>query len=316
MQGILNFLKNWVLIIALLAGCLAHNVLIAYADKTMYLIFGMLFFTFCRIDPSQLKLRRVHWIFLSIQILGAILSYYILQLCGAEEVAESVMICMLAPTAAASVVVTMKLGGDPASNATYVLLSNIAVALVVPIWFPFINPAMEELSFWTACWSILKKVMPLLLGPFVLAILLKWLLPKVHDKVASWHEVSFYLWAMCLVFSAAQMMDAIDRSDAGWGTSVLLVVCAVVICLGQFALGQGLGGRYGVRIGGGQSLGQKNIVLAIWISYMFLSRTAGETPLVVVALGAYIITQNMVNSWQLYRMRVRTEAHEATEMVP
>lgn len=316
MRGILNFLKNWVLIIALLVGCLAHNALIAYADKTMYLIFGMLFFTFCRIDPSQLKLRRVHWIFLSIQILGAALSYYILKLCGAETVAESVMICILTPTAAASVVVTMKLGGDMASNATYVLLSSIAVSLVVPLWFPFINPAMEDISFWVACWSILKKVMPLLLGPFVLAMALKWLLPKVHDKAASWHEVSFYLWALCLVFSAAQMVDAIDRSEVSWLISVLLVVCGVVICLAQFALGHRLGGRYGDRVGGGQSLGQKNIVLAIWISYMFLSRTAGETPLVVVALGAYIITQNMVNSWQLYRMRVKTEAHEATEMVP
>ncbi len=316
MRGILNFLKNWVLIIALLVGCLAHNVLIEYADKTMYLIFGMLFFTFCRIDPSQLRLRRVHWVFLSVQILGAALSYYILRLCGAEVVAESVMMCILTPTAAASAVVTMKLGGDMASSTTYVLLSSVAVALVVPLWFPLINPAMEHLSFWTACWGILKRVMPLLLGPFLLAMLLKGLLPKVHDKVASWHEVSFYLWALCLVFSAAQLVDAVDRSDAGRGVSVLLVVCAVVICLGQFALGKRWGGHYGDRVSGGQSLGQKNIVLGIWISYMFLSRAAGETPLVVVALGAYIITQNIVNSWQLYRMRMQTEAHEATEMVP
>ena len=190
MRGILNFLKNWVLIIALLVGCLAHNVLIGYADKTMYLIFGMLFFTFCRIHPSQLKLHRVHGLFLAVQILGAAISYYILKFCGAEMVAESVMICILAPTAAASVVVTMKLGGDPASNATYVLLSNIAVSLVVPLWFPFINPAMAEMSFWVACWSILKKVMPLLLGPFVLAMLLKWLLPKAHAKAASVTAIS------------------------------------------------------------------------------------------------------------------------------
>lgn len=301
MQGILNFLKNWVLIIALLVGCLAHNFLIEYADKTMYLIFGMLFFTFCRINPSQLKLHRVHWIFLTVQILGAGFSYYILKLCGAETVAESVMMCILTPTAAASVVVTMKLGGDSASNATYVLLSSIAVSLVVPLWFPLINPAMSEISFWTACWSILKRVMPLLLGPFVLAMALKRLLPKVHDKVAEWHEVSFYLWALCLVFSAAQMVDAIQGSDAGWEVSALLALCAVALCLAQFALGHRWGGRYGDSVGGGQSLGQKNIVLAIWISYMFLSRTAGETPMAVVALGAYIITQNMVNSWQLYR---------------
>lgn len=316
MRGILSFIKNWVLIIALLVGCLAHNALIAYADKTMYLIFGMLFFTFCRIDPSQLRLRRVHWIFLTVQILGALFSYYILEICGVGVAAESVMMCILTPTAAASAVVTMKLGGDMASNTTYVLLSSLAVSLVVPLWFPFINPAMADISFWTACWSILRRVMPLLLGPFLLAMLLKWLLPKVHDKMASWHEVSFYLWALCLVFSAAQMIDAIEKSDASWTVAALLAVCAVVICLAQFALGQKLGGRYGDPVSGGQSLGQKNIVLAIWISYMFLARKAGETPMAVVALGAYIITQNIVNSWQLYRKQARNEDREVTEMVP
>lgn len=318
MRGILNFIKNWVLILALLAGCLGHEYLIAYADKTMYLIFVMLFFTFCRIDPSQLRFRKVHGIFLAIQVLGAAALYYGFSCFGKWELAESAMMCVLAPTAAASAVVTMKLGGDGASNTTYVLISSLTVSLLVPLWFPFLNPAMGELPFWTACWGILRRVMPVLVGPFLLAILLKHTAVSVHDRLASWHEVSFYLWAFCLVFASAQMVDAIERSRAGLQLTLLLALLSAVLCGLQFFWGKRLGRRYGDSVSGGQSLGQKNVILAIWVATMFLSRSEGDTPMAVVGLGTYIIWQNIVNSWQLYRKRMRENAawSDHHEMVP
>lgn len=318
MRGILNFIKNWVLILALLIGCLGHEFFIAYADKTMYLIFVMLFFTFCRIDPSQLRFRKVHGVFLLIQVLGAAALYYGFSWLGRSDLAESAMMCLLAPTAAASAVVTMKLGGDGASNTTYVLLSSLTVSLLVPLWFPLLNPAMHEIPFWTACWGILMRVMPVLAGPFLLAILLKYAAVKVHDRLASWHEVSFYLWAFCLVFAAAQMVDAIERSHAGLSLTLLLAALSAVLCGLQFFLGKRLGRHYGDSISGGQSLGQKNIILAIWIATMFLSRAEGDTPMAIVGLGTYIIWQNIVNSWQLYRKRMRENAalSEHHEMVP
>lgn len=318
MRGIVNFIKNWVLIIALMIGCLGHEFFIVYADKTMYLIFVMLFFTFCRIDPSQLKFRRVHAVFLAIQILGAAILYYSFACLGRNDLAESAMMCLLAPTAAASAVVTMKLEGDAASNTTYVLLSSLAVSLLVPLWFPLINPSMHEVPFWTACWGILRKVMPVLVGPFLLAMLLKVLAVKVHDRLAKWHEVSFYLWAFCLVFAAAQMIDAIERSHAGLWLTLALALMSAALCGLQFFLGKKMGKHYGDSISGGQSLGQKNIILAIWIATMFLSRSSGDTPMAIVGLGTYIIWQNIVNSWQLYRKRLGPKEHEGhhMEMIP
>lgn len=318
MQGILNFIKNWVLIICLLIGCLGHEFFIGYADKTMYLIFVMLFFTFCRIDPSQLKFRRVHAVFLVIQVLGSAFLYYLLYYMGQREIAESAMMCLLAPTAAASAVVTLKLGGDGASNTTYVLLSSLAVALLVPLWFPLIHPQGAGLPFWWACWGILKKVLPVLVGPFLLAMLVKRYLPRFHDCVASWHEVSFYLWAGCLVFAAAQMVDAIEKSHFGWGLTLLLALISALLCVGQFYWGKRLGRHYGDPISGGQSLGQKNIILAIWIASMFLSDGPDDTPMAIVGLGTYIIWQNLINSWQLYRKRLRDAGGHLphTEMIP
>lgn len=307
MNRIIGFIKNWALLFALLVGCLGYEFFSAYADKTVYLIFVMLLFTFCRIDPSQIRFRKVHLVFLSIQLFGAMGLYYLFAALGWNNLAESCMMCILTPTAAASAVVTMKLGGDGASNTTYVLLSSLLISFVAPLWFPFLHESAGEVPFWIACWSILKRVLPLLAGPFLLAILLKYAAPGVHDRLARWHEVSFYLWAACLVFAAAQMMDAILRSTAGVRMSALLAASSAILCASLFFFGKRLGRHYGDSISGGQSLGQKNMVLGIWVASMFLTPADGTTPMAIVGMGTYIIWQNIINSWQLWRKR-RSEA--------
>ena len=70
---------------------------------------------------------------------------------------------------------------------------------------------------------------------------------------------------------------------------------ALLICIMQFVLGRRIGRRYGDAVAGGQSLGQKNTVLAVWMSQAFLD------PLSSIAPTAYIIWQNFVNSFQIYR---------------
>jgi len=80
-------------------------------------------------------------------------------------------------------------------------------------------------------------------------------------------------------------------------TEILLAVSALVICLVQFAVGHWLGRRYGDESAGGQALGQKNTVLAIWLAQSFLN------PLACIAPTAYIVWQNLVNSFQIYKHR-------------
>lgn len=308
MDALLRFVRNWALLLALLVGGIGYKVFIPYAGKTVYLIFVMLLFTFCRIDPSRFRFRKVHAFFLAFQLAGAMGSYYLFRFLGWDNLAESAMMCLLAPTAAASAVVTLKLGGDGASNTTYVLLSSLLVSLVAPLWFPFIHEQSSQLPFWTACWHILRRVLPVMAGPFLSAMLLERLWPKVHDAFARWHEVSFYLWASCLVFASAQMVQAVVASHTGRGDLSILALLSLVLCLSQFFLGKRWGARFGGdSVAGGQSLGQKNMILAIWIADMFLVPAHGGTPLSIVALGTYIIWQNIINSWQLWRKR-RQEA--------
>ena len=45
------------------------------------------------------------------------------------------------------------------------------------------------------------------------------------------------------------------------------------------------------------ALGQKNTVLAIWMAYTYLN------PASAIAPGSYVVWQNIINSWQLWKKR-------------
>ena len=55
-----------------------------------------------------------------------------------------------------------------------------------------------------------------------------------------------------------------------------------------------IGNKYNQKISGGQSLGQKNTVLAIWLSQTYLN------PLSSLGPGLYVLWQNLVNSYQIW----------------
>jgi BASS family bile acid:Na+ symporter len=71
----------------------------------------------------------------------------------------------------------------------------------------------------------------------------------------------------------------------------------------QFALGRNVGGRWNAVLEGGQALGQKNTAFAIWIASLYLN------PVSTVAPGCYILWQNLVNSYELYR-HAHSQKHE------
>ena len=82
-------------------------------------IFSMLFLTFCRIEPKDLKPHRWHWWLLLIQgglfsLLGLV-AYLLISMLSVERgdwvvLIECAMLCLFCPTATAAAVVTRKLG--------------------------------------------------------------------------------------------------------------------------------------------------------------------------------------------------------------
>ncbi|MDR0230786.1 MAG: transporter, partial [Dysgonamonadaceae bacterium] len=70
---------------------------------------------------------------------------------------------------------------------------------------------------------------------------------------------------------------------------------AAVICWLQFSIGWFIGKKHNNRIVGGQGLGQKNTILAIWMADTFFN------PLVAIAPASYVVWQNLINSYQLWK---------------
>ena len=291
----LKFLKNWTLPIAMLVGAVGYPLFICLSFLTPYLIFTMLLLTFCKVSPRDLKLRPLHVWLLLIQIIGALAAYLLLFRFD-KIVAEGVMVCIICPTATAAAVITSKLGGSAASLTTYTLLANIGAAIAVPILFPLVE-VHPDVSFLEAFFVILSKVFPLLICPFLAAWLLSKCLPKIHRKLLSYHELAFYLWAVSLAIVTAQTLYSLLNDPADGFTEIMIAVGALAACCLQFYFGKRIGSAYNDRISAGQALGQKNTVLAIWMAVTYLN------PLSSVGPGSYVVWQNIINSWQLWKKR-------------
>ena len=256
---------------------------------TPTLIFLMLFVTFCRVKPRQMKPSMLHVWLLLFQTVVCIGVYLALRLLN-DIVAQGAMICVLAPVAMAAVVIAGMLGADVATMATYSLLCNMAVALLAPVILTFTGTGTCTFT------QILARIAPLLVMPFAAAQFCRFVFPKAAQWVGDHSQISFYMWlASLLVIIGRTTAFIIDLHDASLSTELWLAFAALVICLVQFKVGRMLGRRYGDPAAGGQSLGQKNTVLAVWMAQSFLN------PISSIAPTAYIVWQNFVNSYQLWK---------------
>lgn len=256
---------------------------------TPALIFLMLFVTFCRVSPKQMKPSMLHVWLLVLQLVGCVGVYAVLRPFDAV-VAQGAMVCVLAPVAMAAVVIAGMLGANVATMATYSLICNMVIALVAPVVLAFTGTGACTFS------QILARIAPLLIMPFAAAQFCRFVYPKGAKWVGEHSQISFYMWLVSLmVIIARTTAFIIDLHDASFATELWLAFAALVICLAQFKVGRMLGRRYGDPAAGGQSLGQKNTVLAVWMSQAFLD------PISSIAPTAYIVWQNFVNSYQIYR---------------
>ena len=307
----LKFIRNWTLPLAMLAGTLAYlmfaklpflapakpmvNGFVSFI--TPWLIFAQLLLTFCKIDMRELKPKRWHLWLLMIQAFSCLLAACVLLFIPMGELSigiwQGMMVCLICPTATAAAVITGKLGGNAATLTTYTLFSNLLGAVMVPLVFPLVEPH-DGLTFWSAFWKILGKVFPLLLSPILVAWILKQYVRNVHRWLMEHSGMAFYIWAFALALVMGQTARSLINSDiSAW----LVALGGLFTCALQFLLGKRIGSVYNDRLSAGQALGQKNTVLAIWMASTYLH------PLATIAPGSYVLWQNIVNSYQLWKKR-------------
>jgi BASS family bile acid:Na+ symporter len=331
------FLERNALALAMIIGVIGYPIFRYLTALLPPLIFLMLFFTFCKINPMDLRLRTWHCIVLVIQIALGVGIYYGLKAMGYwvtatinqgewDIIAQGLMLCVLMPTASAAAIIAGKLGGSIQNLTSFTMLSNVATAVIVPLFFPIVNPS-AGIEFTEAFLMILKRITPLLLCPFFAAWILRITCNIYHRKRKTGKTFSlspklapmpFYIWIVALVILMADLTYTLIHQEYSFWTIAILCVGSLMTCLLQFGLGKWIGFRFPAtakgedyhdvlmnpeaanysmeqvsRITAGQAFGQKNTTLAIWMAQAYLVPVASMAP------AAYIIWQNLFNSLQL-----------------
>jgi BASS family bile acid:Na+ symporter len=319
-----KFFDSNALWLSMVIGALCYKWLLPLAPILPWLIFFMLFFTFCKVNPLDLRLHKWHWVVLATQIILSLGSYVgVYLLTGNRILAQGLMLCFIMPTATAAPIIAGKMGGSIQNLTTFTLLSNFATAIIVPAVFPLVNPLAEK-AFWPAFLLILRHISPLLLGPFfsawALRLLYKWRTKNEFVLPVKLAVIPFYLWVCSIVVLTAVVTNTtILNFHAQLSNMLILLASSFFACLIQFGLGKYIGYKLpavskgrdyqdvlinpaaapktmeGVSsITAGQAFGQKNTSLGVWMAQTYLN------PLATLGAAAYIIWQNLFNSVQLF----------------
>ena len=319
-----KFFDSNALWLSMLIGALGYKYFLPLKPSLPWLIFFMLFFTFCKVNPLDLRLHKWHGVVLATQLFFSFATYTgILYLTGDAILAQGLLMCFIMPTATAAPIIAGKMGGSIQNLTTFTLLSNFATAIIVPATFPLINPA-TDMTFFPAFLLILRRIAPLLLGPFFLAwlvrLLFQWRTKREFVLPVKIAVVPFYLWVCSIVVLTAVVTETVSNSyHELLGTMLWLLLGSFIACLLQFGLGKWIGYKLpapskgrdyqdvlinpaaapktmsGVSsITAGQAFGQKNTSLGVWMAQTFLN------PLSSLGAAAYILWQNLFNSAQLF----------------
>ena len=313
-MSIKQFLKDWTLPVAIAVGSVVYltfywvppldavgNTLGPIIDTIFPVaVFLTLFSTFCRVDFHQMKPHRWHVGVMAAQVLLVVLNVWII-FCveadpGQKILWESVLTCIIGPTATAAPVVTAKIGGNINTMTAYVVISSFACALMIPAVFPLLERG-SHLTFWTAFLIILEKLAMVLIAPLALGWYMQHFAKRVCAWIVSIPDLSFYLWAAQLSVTSGVTVRNIVHSDAGLPLLLLIAALSLILCFVLFLIGRSIGRHLGDEIDGGQALFQKNTALSIWVAYTYLN------PVASVGAGCYVLWQNIINSLELWEYR-------------
>lgn len=290
----LKLVKSYSMPISMLTGVVFYPFFSRWVSIIPCLIFTMLFLTYSRINFQAIRIEKMHLWLMLIQLLGSVGVFFALRPIH-PVLAQGAMVCVLAPTATSAPVITKILKGNVESLTAYSLFCNMFVLIGAPFFFALINDTGGQ-TFVQSFFSMLKHTIVLLLIPFLLALLIRKFAVNAAQKISNLSEVSFYLWSISLIVVTAKTVMFITLQDVtNRHLEIVLAVAALVICMAQFFIGRYIGRQYGNTVAGGQGLGQKNTVLAIWMAQTFFH------PLSSIAPGAYVIWQNTFNSYQVWK---------------
>ncbi len=281
---------------AMIAGAAFSGFFERLSWLTPYLIFAMLVQTYCGLSLKDIRFSTLHGRLLLIQFGGGLLLFYLLRPID-PLLAQGAMMCVMAPTAISAAVITGMLRGNVAWVIAFSLVSNFTAAILTPVIFTLVTKR-ETFGFFASFWPMFVQLSALLLLPLLVAIIIRRAAPNFAMTLRAVPGVSFLLWTLALAIVTGKTLHfLVQQQNGDYLLEIVIAFAALIVCLMQFVIGRKLGARFDESVATGQSLGQKNTVLAIWMAQTYLH------PMAAVGPGAYILWQNMVNSYQLWKKR-------------
>ena len=321
MSCFIRFLKDWTLPVAIAVGTICYltfyyvsaldelgDILRPVFDVIFPLfVFLTLFVTFCKVDFHDMRPHRWHVGILVAQLLLVVLNIGIIfwakstlievkatsmmAMFASPLLWEAMLTCIIGPAASAAPVVVGKLGGNISTMTTYVLISSLVSALLIPLVFPMLEQTVH-VSFIDAFLIILEKVSIVLLLPLVLG----WIMQHYVKGPCAWIAAQ-----PNLSITTGITVKNIVNSNASLMLLLLIAVFTFALCFVQFGIGRLVGRRLGEEVNAGQALFQKNTALSIWVAYMYLN------PVASIGAGCYVLWQNIINSLELWQDRRRVK---------
>lgn len=310
-MNIVKFIKDWTLPVSIALGIIGYFLFAEIPElepvcewfapiskpilpSCMFLI---LFVVFCKVDFRKLYPVRWH-LWVAIQqiifvwvVVGLVCVFH---LKGESLILlEAILACIIGPCAAASSVITAKLGGSMEQMTTYTFISNFITSILIPICFPMIEKG-EDISFISSFYQILYQVCIVLLVPMGLAFVVKHCFKRFHKWIIEIKDLSFYLWGGSLILVSGTTMRNIMHANTSLTFIGVIAVLGLLLCIVQFATGRFIGHYFDTVVEAGQALGQKNTPFAIWAASAYLN------PLSTVGPGCYVLWQNIINSFELW----------------
>jgi BASS family bile acid:Na+ symporter len=253
---------------------------------------AMLFFSFLDVKIDSDIITKKHFVILSAIIITALLFFLLLKLFSIE-LAQTVFITAIAPTAIAAPVITSLKRKKVEFVAFSLLLNNLVIALLIPFMLPFVMENHSDISISDVLYPILITFSV----PFASAQFLKIISKKIWKLFVNWKDVPFYFLITNIYIATSDASNYI-RSEFYNNLNIIFLIggASAFLCLFFFGLGWIIGGKE-FSHEASQSLGQKNNAFTIWLSLSYMNPVSAIGPVF------YVFFQNLYISYELHKHR-------------
>lgn len=251
----------------------------------------MLFSTFLDLDPRSARPGRAHGRLLLLWPLLAAGGWLILRPFG-ETAALAGFLVGATPTATAAPAVTRLLGGRIGFVTVSVIGSNLLAAFLLPTLLATLPGTVPG-----AVGDVRLDTLYLIGFPLMAAQGVRFILPRALGTLRKLRHLTFPMWVTALALASARTSEFLRaHPEIPRMLVVAIFAGAGLICAANFLLGR-FAGRPGAELEAGQSLGQKNTMLTLWLG------TVAAGPVAALGPASYVVWHNLWNGIQLSRRR-------------